>query len=245
MSGAQAGIALYFRAIALAAAVTSLAAGPAAANSGSGWYFDLAGGWDHSGTVTATDHYSVVVPPPRFGGKSTAVAGTAIVPIGMASREVGSGALGYKFESHIRLEAEIGMAYHPVAQQGYNGHVAPGIGFLNVAYDLPLFDNCGISAGGGAGYGFGLLDIFHAATEFTGSPYGFAYQGFVGLFYSLGNDVDLTVEGRYRALILNTHEPAFALSSMKEEAVMVGFRWFPFAAHDTPPPNVARLPAVP
>ncbi len=87
----------------------------------------------------------------------------------------------------------------------------------------------------------------------------FMYQGIGGITYSLDRNVDLFVDYRYRSMVGsggdNVLAPVIRTRNVNEQAVMAGFRWYPWApaslkrvayeAPPAPPPPPPPPPPVP
>lgn len=211
---------MKMRMIALAGVAALAISSPALASDATGWYVDLSGGYDHMGQYTAQNK-------------------TLDTEQKIATDNAGliTGAWGYKFHDHLRLEGEIGYDDHSTGSE----HAQVTSFLLNLAYDLPLSEKWTFSFGGGAGTS--LVDLKAYATGYTmdGSRAGYTYQGFAGFAYSLRRNVDLTIDWRYRNLGVNKDyptSPAYLADArdVNEQAWMVGIRWYPWAAPPPPPP---------
>src|ERR1041385_3019758 len=179
------------RSIALAGAAV-LALGTPALADNPGWYLGFGAGYDqlqrvHARTVTApsidlTANYS----------------GDAIY---LASA-------GYKWESGIRTELELGFDSHDatkasageifVTKPDLTGGTSTSTALLNVIYDWNITDRWGVSLGGGIGVG----DVNHyervgGASAVGGSRVGFEWQGIAGLDFSLAHGLALVADYRF------------------------------------------------
>src|SRR3974390_2584059 len=195
---------MKIRIFALAGATALALIAPAAqASDATGWYVDVAGGWDHLGDIKTT-----------FGSVSQKGETDDSMLL--------TGAWGYRFESRIRLEGEIGWDHHNISTVGTNGHVEVGSALANIAYDVPLSPRWDLSIGGGVGGGRASFSASGVGFGFNGSPTGLMYQGFAGVAYSLADNVDLTVDFRYRKSDVSETFGTTKFSGFNEEAVMVG-----------------------
>src|SRR5580658_4379065 len=188
------------RMIALAGVALIALAGPAAASDAQGWYLDIGAGWDHMGQVEVPQS-PLVYPPgnPNAGKKIDKVdtTGTALV----------TGEVGFRFPARIRTEVEFGWTNHDVDSTGpTTGGKAQIVYVLyTVGYDLPITDRWDWTFGGGIGIGDGTVNIplaqgGHLA---SGVAQGFMWQGMTGFNYSLTDNIDLTLDWRYRSLSVN------------------------------------------
>ena len=82
---------MKIRMIALAGVAALALSGPALAGEATGWYVDLSGGYDHMGQFTSHD-----------------VASTLETKVETDNAGLITGAWGYKFHDHIRVEGEFG-----------------------------------------------------------------------------------------------------------------------------------------
>ena len=165
---------MKIRMIALAGVAALALSGPALASDATGWYVDLSGGYDHLGQVTV--HDVTAVTESKVGTDNAALV---------------TGAWGYKFHDHLRLEGEIGWDKH----NANGGGTLQNTSFLlNAAYDEPLSDKWTFTFGAGAGVGITDSSIPNVDATRTG----YTYQGFAGFAYSIHRNIDLTIDWRYR-----------------------------------------------
>jgi outer membrane protein OmpA-like peptidoglycan-associated protein len=233
---------MKIRMIALAGVAALLFAGPAQASDATGWYLGIAGGWDRLNNIDL---------------KATTGGVTIDNRLKTDNSFLVTGAFGYRFRSHFRLEFEAGYTPHTFKDAdlggtiyGGNARIASALG--NIVYDIPLSDRFDLSIGGGAGMGRGDIDVHSGAIDLAeGGHTGFMWQGLVGASYSLTHNVDLTLDWRYRSLMLNKSYPtSFIRSTVKvgnpnEQAVMLGLRWYLESEPPPPPPPPAPPPAPP
>src|ERR1700759_2405326 len=185
---------MKIRMIALAGVAALALTGSAVASDATGWYLGLGAGWDHMGNFT--QHFS----GPTTGTFKADTDDSALV----------IGAVGYRFTNHIRLEDEIGYDRHDVKDPLFTGHAAITSDIFNVNWDIPLSPRWDFTLGAGAGVGRGDL-----RTQFIGTPFdlmdgkrsGFMYQFMGGFAYSVSDNVDITLDYRYRSLSVNKSYP--------------------------------------
>ena len=222
---------MKIRMIALAGVAALALSGPALAGEATGWYVDLSGGYDHMGQFTV--HNNTTLTETKVGTDNSALV---------------TGAWGYKFHDHIRLEGEIGWDDHDVTSGG--GHASIKSFLLNVAYDVPLAPKWDFSFGAGAGTGIADVEATVPGILVNDSHAGYMYQGFAGFAYSLRRNIDITFDWRYRDLALNKNfdqQPGVKIKDTNEQAWMIGIRWYPWYAPlpPAPPPPPPPPPAPP
>jgi len=205
---------MKIRMIALAGVAALALSGPALAGEATGWYVDLSGGYDHMGQFTIHNNASL-----------------AEQKVETDNSGLITGAWGYKFHDHVRVEGEIGWDHHD-AEAG--GHASITSFLLNVAYDVPLAPKWDFSFGAGAGTGIGDIQAGGTGIAVNDTHAGYMYQGMAGFAYSLRRNVDITFDWRYRDLALNKTfdtSPAGIGAHIKdttEQAWMIGIRWYPW-----------------
>src|SRR5580658_3295744 len=178
------------RMLALAGVALIALAGPAAASDAQGWYLDIGAGWDHMGQIE-------VPQSPLVDG-----AGKKLDKINTTTAALVTGSIGFRFPAHIRTEAEFGWTNHDT--DGTSGTKSGKMEIIsvlyNVAYDLPITDRWDFTLGGGLGIGDGTVDIPLAGGGHlaSGVAQGFMWQGMAGFNYSLTDNIDLTLDWRYR-----------------------------------------------
>ena len=232
------------RIIALAGIAVVALMGPAAASNTTGWYLGLGAGWDNLDSIKGK-----LVPN---GGGPALLAGK----FGVDDSALVTGAIGYRFASRVRLEAEAGYGPHDIRGAGYRGH-ADILSFMaNVAYDYQLSDRWDFMFGGGAGVGIDDVSIRTPAPSFiyaSGNNSNFMWQAMAGFNYSIDDEVDLYLDYRYRSLDpTNRYATSLAgyhadLDNSNENVVTAGLRWYlePPAPPPPPPPPPPQPPPPP
>ena len=86
---------MKIRMIALAGVAALALSGPALAGEATGWYVDLSGGYDHMGQFTSHD-----------------ISSAQEVKVETDNGGLITGAWGYKFHDHIRVEGEFGYLHY-------------------------------------------------------------------------------------------------------------------------------------
>jgi outer membrane protein OmpA-like peptidoglycan-associated protein len=187
-----------------------------------------------------------------------AFATTGLVPTDNTALVVGG--IGYKFHDGLSLAFEAGYDDHNLKNIGTftpggatpeTGHVQIRSALVNVAYDFPLSDRWDFTIGAGAGVGNAFVNQVAPPgnTDINANHLGYMYQGFAGFGYALTRNVDLTLDWRYRSLSENKEFGPFAahVGKLSDEAVMIGVKWYPFAAPPPapPPPPPPPLPPPP
>jgi OOP family OmpA-OmpF porin len=234
---------MKIRMVALAGVAALALTGPAFAGDETGWYVDLSGGYDHMVPIRVTD--STINETQKIPLDNTALV---------------TGAWGYRFHDRIRLEGEIGYDSHQIASNQYDasGHLSILSFLANIAYDVPLSRKWDLSFGVGAGTGIAHGSATEDGDTLSDTQAGYMWQGFVGFAYSIRENVDLTLDWRYRSLSINKRfsndygdcirvacADDIHIKDTDEQAVMVGIRWYPWYAPPPPPPPPAPPPPPP
>jgi len=171
-------------------------AGPAAASDAQGWYLNLGVGFDHMGNLEVPQDPLLVN-------------GTKLDKINTGNSALIDGAIGFRFPDRIRAEMEIGYTNHSVDATGpTSGGSAEILSMMyNAAYDLPITDRWDFTFGAGAGIGEGAINIPLAGGGHlaAGVNQGFMWQGMAGFNYSLTDNIDLSIDWRYRSLSVNRY----------------------------------------
>ena len=233
---------MKIRTIALAGVAALVLAGPAHASDATGWYLSLAGGWDDLNNVDLKTDTGGLITDNRMNSDNSYLV---------------TGAIGYRFQDHFRLELEPGYSPHnfkdtTIGALTYDGHDRIASAMANIVYDMPLSDRFTFSIGGGAGAGRDDLFAHSGATVLAqGDQTGFMWQGIAGLSYSLTRNLDLTLDYRYRSLMQNTdYSTTLAGTTVKggnpnDQAVLLGLRWYMEPAALPPPPAPPPPPPPP
>jgi len=224
-------------------------AGPAAASDAQGWYLNLGGGFDHMGNIE-------VPQSPLLDGN-----GNKIDKINTGNSALVEGAIGFRFPNRIRFETEVGYTNHSIDSTGpTTGGEDKILSFLfNLAYDLPITDRWDFTFGAGIGTGDANEDIPLAGGGHlaTGTNQGYMWQALAGFNYSLLDNLDVTVDWRYRSLSVNrfyTSNVSIApgathfgeqVRDLNEQVVMFGLRYYLWAAPPPPPPPPPPAPPPP
>jgi len=226
-------------------AALSLLATPALA--GDGWYLGLGAGWDN-------------LNDPGLVGDG--IAGH----IHAKDSAIFEGTAGYKFHNlPLRLEIEAACDRHSTGtledlglDYSSRGHAEVQSLMLNGIYDIHILPRFNLSLGAGAGVGEDRIkfsDPFVPGDFRTSMRTKFMWQGIGGLSYDVTPNVDLFVEYHYRNLRNGSNEDIAAPLSnhtLTENAVMAGFRWYPWSGMERvvyqapsppPPPPPAQPPA--
>ncbi|HEX3673993.1 MAG TPA: OmpA family protein [Rhizomicrobium sp.] len=225
---------MNIRTLCLAGAAALALVGPAQA--GEGWYLGLGAGWDSV--------YNTRVEGAGLDGKIHSRDAALVEASG-----------GYKF-GDFRLEAETAWDRHVTGDYYSAGVVSPledshlemRSAMLNGVYDIPVAPRLKISIGAGAGVGDDRVKFFDPALATTfsnGNRARFMYQGIGGLTYAIDRHVDLFVDYRYRSMVGSRDgdvlAPTIHTRNVNEQAVIAGFRWYPWApeaqrvAYEAPP----------
>ncbi|HEY5336727.1 MAG TPA: outer membrane beta-barrel protein, partial [Rhizomicrobium sp.] len=217
---------MKIRMIALAGVAALALSGPAVASDATGWYLGLGAGWDHMGQFTQGFN-------PGHINIKTGTQDSALI----------AGTFGYKFTNNLRLEDEIGYDRHAVDQTGFGGRNTILSDMLNVMWDVPLSSRWTFTLGGGVGVGRADVNVNSGAlTYLDGKKRGFMYQGIAGFAYSLTDNVDITLDYRYRDLVVNKDYATSFVNftararDLHERVAMVGVRWYLQEAPPPPPP---------
>jgi len=236
---------MSIRAILLAGAAVLTLAAPAQA--GEGWYLGLGAGWDMLNHV----HISGAG---LDGGLRTS--DTGIV----------EATAGYNF-GDFRLEAETAWDRHRagsfesggVITPVDDGHLEMRSALLNGIYDIPVLPRFHISVGAGAGIGSDTIKFYYPpllSTFSNGDRMRFMWQALGGLSFAASPNLDLFVEYHYRDLTsAASGSPLLGpirSHNVNEQAVLAGFRWYPWAPEERrvayeppPPPPPAPPPPAP
>ena len=154
-----------------------------------------------------------------------------------------------------RFEFE-GSGTHDKFKAPYTGGTIWTGASLNALYDIPLSRHFGLYVGGGAGGGAINAEAYGPVAGFGRfGSWSFQYQAIGGMNLSMTRHLDLYVEYRYRGLQTtratefypNVGKPLHS-DDLTANAVMVGFRWYPWAAPmmaPPPPPPPAPPPPPP
>ena len=177
---------MKLRTIALAGVAAVALSSTSAFADTTGWYLGLGVGYDHLNPthMTSTFPFSINV---------DSQASVIVV-----------GSVGYKFDSGLRLEDEIGYDTHDVSKtSGLTGSQDIKSDLINLIYDMPLSDQWSLSLGGGVGagnVGEHLKEIAVPGFAFTrGSHVEFEWQAIAGLNYQLSDDLQLFADYRFRS----------------------------------------------
>jgi outer membrane protein OmpA-like peptidoglycan-associated protein len=224
---------MKIRTLALATVALVTVAGTASASDATGWYAGIAAGYDFMPTL---DWKQGSVPHKQE------LVDSALV----------TGSLGYKFDQNWRLEGEVGYVNAPLGKSAnLDGHERISSMLLNLNYDMPIDDKLAVTVGLGAGWGWGALLAQNTAANFVGGTRSnFMWQAIAGVSYSLTDNLDLTLDARYRDLMVDkvygssmTTKPL--VKKITDVPVMLGLRWYmdAKAAPPPPPPPPAPPPA--
>jgi outer membrane protein OmpA-like peptidoglycan-associated protein len=230
---------MKLRYLALSGAALLAFVSPALA--GQGWYIGLGAGWDTLNNTNITGTF--------VNGKINSNDSALVI-----------GSLGYKWHNW-RFEVEPGWTSHNIksvdlsggGSDPMDGHARLYSALANVLYDIPLTPRWKLSLGAGAGVGNDRYDVRFpgGAALATGSDRGFMWQAIGGFTYKVSPVVDLYVDYRYRDSdarpTTNFIPVGFErVHNSADQAVLVGFRWYPWrAAEAAPPPPPPPLPPPP
>jgi outer membrane protein OmpA-like peptidoglycan-associated protein len=236
---------MNIRAILLAGAAALAFMSPAQA--GEGWYLGLGAGWDMLNHVH-------IAGAGLDGGLQT------------RNTEAVEVTAGYK-SGNFRLEAETAWDRHkagPFESGGVitpvdQGHLEMRSVLLNGIYDIPVLPRFHVSIGAGAGVGSDTIKFFYPPAGFSfsnGDRMRFMWQALGGLSFAADRNLDLFVEYHYRDLAdAASGSPLLGpirSHSVNEQAVLAGFRWYPWAPEEQriayqapPPPPPAPPPPAP
>jgi len=226
---------MKIRTIALAGVAALALCGPAAASDAIGWYAGLGAGWDHLGNL------EVNFKPGPPGPAET---------LNTSNSGLFMGNIGYRLANRVRFEVEVGYDRHDVkgldpdlsAAQPVSGRLSNISGMLDVAYDWRIAPRFDFTLGAGAGIGRADLDARQADGTLMagGKQVGFMWHAMAGFGYSVTDNLDLTLDWRYRSLsvhkslgtafgFINPDTGNFVrfspvLKNNNEQAIMVGLR---------------------
>ena len=234
---------MKLRALLLTSAL-ALCATPAFAGSNPGWYLGLGVGYDQLESVRSRTNTT----PATFADAS--YSGSALF----------AGSVGYKFESGMRIEFELGYDSHDIStlrlvggpsfgKPAVSGGTTTTSGLINFVYDWNIGDRWGLSLGGGVGQGDVTHDeTLNGSSLIRGAHTQFAWQGIAGVNYEVEDDLDLFLDYRYRSNELD-HDysgggtPDFVhIFQQHENVALLGVRWF--IGHAAPPPPPPPPPPV-
>jgi OmpA-OmpF porin, OOP family len=222
-----------------ALAGVALLALSSSALAGEGWYAGLGAGWD-----TLNDPK---ISGPAYDGKLN-TNDTALV---IAS-------FGYKM-NNWRFEIEPGWASHGIksvdftggGSESLNGHVRLFSAMANAIYDFPITERWKFSVGGGLGVGNDQYDASAGGVPFLrSSARGFMWQGIGGFAYEVSPTVDLFADYRYRDSEARPDQSLIGggfehIHDAADQAVLVGFRWYPERVAEMAPPPPLPPPPPP
>ncbi|MGZ5937084.1 MAG: outer membrane protein, partial [Rhizomicrobium sp.] len=231
---------MKLRSIALAGAAVFALSTPALA-AAPGWYLGLAVGYDQ---LTSVKGQLLSTPP--FSGEMS-YSGNAIY----------MGSAGYKWDSGVRLELELGYDNHDASKlhlfagpefgkPDVTGGTSTTSALVNFIYDLDLGNNWGLSLGGGIGAG----DVNHYE-DLTGaglnneeivdgSRVEFEWQGIAGLSYEFDENLQLFADYRFRSAEVDGNFRSDATGfpvhvfQHQEHVALLGIRWY--LGQEAPPP---------
>src|ERR1700759_4007908 len=174
---------MKIRTIALAGVALAALSMPAFASDYTGWYLGLAGGYSSPDLVH--------VDTPSGSGR-----------VAFNNDALGVGAIGYKWDSNIRTELELGYGGNSVFD--YNNTVHGGktvkSALVNAEYDFPLWHGITWTVGAGIGMGSLSFDVKDDATQdrlLYGTKTSFMWQGMTGLSVGIAPAVDLFADYRF------------------------------------------------
>lgn len=167
--------------------------------------------------------------------------------------------LGRKLGSNFRAELELGYRtndldqtywrYHcgDLVSKEFSGKLAETTLMLNVLYDIPLFSNLILSAGGGIGLDHAKFELDYKNKEDTRNA--FAYQGVAGLTYVMSDRWDLMVNYRYLVaddMNLDVAKKDELQFDFEKQSITLGLRYkFGGTAEQVPVAVAAVVPAAP
>jgi outer membrane protein OmpA-like peptidoglycan-associated protein len=231
---------MKFRTFILASASALMLATPALA--GEGWYLGLGAGWDNLSSPK-------LVGAGIDGKLSTD--DSAII----------SGTVGYKMpDMPFRFEIESAWDRHNTGDFTTGALSFPSSGhaevrslMANALYDVPIMPRLKFSVGAGAGVGYSRIKFENpfGAGQFRDEPSDhFMWQAIGGFTYEAEPNLDLYVDYHYRNLLADNSGITGPLRNhtLRENVVMAGFRWYPWAeevAPPAPPPPPPPPPAPP
>jgi len=157
--------------------------------------------------------------------------------------------LGRRLGSNFRAELELGHRTNDLNEtywryrcgdlvsKEFSGKLAETTFMLNVLYDLPLFSNLILSAGGGIGLDHAKFEVDYGKWSKEDTRNAFAYQGVAGLTYVMNERWDLMVNYRYLVaddVELNVGKYDDVLNyDFEKQSVTVGLR-YKFGGNDEP-----------
>jgi OOP family OmpA-OmpF porin len=229
----------------LAGAMACALCTPAAASDAVGWYLGLGAGWDHLGNVQI--RYTPGGPNDDLHGSDSALI---------------TGSFGYRMPIGLRVEVEAGWDRHDLKSTGVNstgdnGRLTNFSGLLNAAYDWHLTQRWDFTLGAGVGVARNDIDVSAPGVIVAnGQHTNFMWQAMAGFSYSISDNLDLTLDWRYREFsarsgfgtsrtfvdTTGTHFFSANLRNNNEQAVMIGLRWYLVEAAPPPPPPAPPPP---
>ncbi|MGA7714099.1 MAG: OmpA family protein [Rhizomicrobium sp.] len=246
---------MKIRSIALAGAAVLALSVPAAASDATGWYVGLGIGWD------TMSKYSEVFTP------NTGPAPVVTFKVKPDGTALFIGSFGYRFDSHFRIEDEIGYDSHTTsggtlisggpaqlvvgggtyangAAVPFKGHSTVESDFVNLVYDIPVSHKWDVSIGAGVGMASVGIKTFDTLNNLyiSGAKVGIAYQGIVGVNYSVSDYTDISLDYRYRVFSDDnsyyTPCPGYTakVKDLNEQALMLSVRFFMSPPPPPPPP---------
>ena len=245
---------MRLRTIALAGVAAVALSSPAWAQN-PGWYLGFDAGYDHLDPIHT-----------HFEGTPDA----DDINVGFKDNPIFIVNGGYKYESGLRIEGEIAFSWHDLHTGGgscalaiaspndnlpdcFEGGEETSSAMINFLYDYPLGDNFGVTVGGGVGAADVNAHVKVFGEQLLGGGHiGFQFQGIAGFFYNLTDNLDLTIEYRYRQAYVD-HDyqcavcaPNFPhLAQAREHIGLAGFRYYLGSAPPPPPPAAPPPPPPP
>ena len=233
-----------------AAAIVAIST-PANAARLSSWYGVFEGG---ASSVQDFDisQYQTPAPVPVLSTLSTDVGWAALATV------------GYAYRNGWRMEMEGGYRHNGLDQREPAGGGVPVqitggdlnqyTLMANVLYDFPSSSGLTFSLGAGAGAAFGRIDGGSLAPSVQADHVSLAFQGLVGVSYSLTSWLDMVLN--YRYLYTTSFEfaddqivaPAVAhidTGDIQTHTLTMGFRWGSHKSDPLPPPAVTSAPPPP
>jgi len=205
-----------------------------------GWYVDLGAGWDKADNAEYSQQ--------GFQPFTVPTSDSALIV----------GSIGYRLANRLRFEGEVGYDSRSLQATnfGAGGSITGGSDKIwsfmaNAAYDFPLGPKWDFTVGAGAGFGELDAKVSNASTSFSDSHRGYMWQGFAGFDYWVRRDVSLNLDWRYRELAENKAFFGFPvgdqvhLKNLKDNALVLSARWYPWAAAPPPPPPPMAPPPPP
>jgi outer membrane protein OmpA-like peptidoglycan-associated protein len=223
------------------AAALSLSAAGAQAAPFHGWYVSVEGGADW---VQDSDFVNHFVGKSSFADRYSYKTGWAALA-----------SLGYSFNSHWRVEGEVGYRSNDVDQMFFAGHPSNVNGTLkeltlmaNAIYDIPLTEKLDFSIGAGIGADNARLKSNVPANHFSDDTWDFAYQGIAGLNYQIGRRSQLFLNYRYLTVESPTftHGPnEYDFDDLHKHTVTIGLRYDLSPDEEPAPPPPPPPPPMP